>query len=61
MTPKNVRSRRIALGLSVEELARELRVSTKTLRAFESGEGQLPEAETLRPIIDRLERERSGA
>jgi DNA-binding transcriptional regulator YiaG len=46
--------------MTVEEFAKELHISTKMLRAFESGEGQLPDPETLRPIIDRLEQERSG-
>ncbi len=59
MTPKNVRARRLKLGMTVEELAKAMRLPTATLARFELGEIELPNAESYRPILDRLEREHS--
>lgn len=42
MTPKELRSRRMANGISVETLARVLGVSAEVLRAMEDGEQPLP-------------------
>lgn len=58
MTPKNVRVRRIALGMSVPELARAFGIPISLLQEFEEGRASLPEAERYRPILDRLELER---
>lgn len=55
MTPRNVRSRRIALGLTVPELATAFGVSPSLLDEFERGRTQLPNAEQYQPILDRLE------
>jgi transcriptional regulator with XRE-family HTH domain len=49
--------RRIALGLSVDELAREFGLPSRVLFDFERGTAALPEAEKYRPILERLERE----
>ena len=43
MTPKELRSRRMANGISVETLARVLGVSAEVLRAMENGEQPLPQ------------------
>ena len=47
MTPKELRSRRMANGISVEELARALGVSAEVLRAMENGEQPLPQDDDL--------------
>jgi len=56
MTPKNVRARRIALGMTVDELARALGIPAEILQRFEQGGTELPLAESFRPILDHLER-----
>jgi transcriptional regulator with XRE-family HTH domain len=58
MTPKNVRARRIALGMSVAELAKAFGISAELLHDFESGKPSLRDPEQYRPILDRLERDR---
>lgn len=58
MTPKHVRARRIALGLSVPDLAAALGVSVELLQDFEEGRKELPNIERCQSILDRLEGER---
>ncbi len=58
MTPKNVRARRMALGMTTSELAEEFGISPSALREFELGASPLADAEKYRPILDRLEQER---
>lgn len=58
MTPKNVRTRRIALGMSVKELAEIFGIPAAVLREFETGSTPLPDAEKYRPLLDRLEQGR---
>lgn len=56
MTPKEIRSRRLALALSVDELARELRVAPDIVRALENGDDPaLPAREALEQVFARLE------
>lgn len=56
MTPKEIRSRRLALALSVEELARELRVAPDVVRALENGDDPpLPEGDLLYRVFARVE------
>ena len=56
MTPKEVRSRRLALGMSVDQLGRELGISAEEVRAMENGERTLASAELVERILARLER-----
>jgi transcriptional regulator with XRE-family HTH domain len=58
VTPKNVRARRIALGMTLPELAEAFEIPLSVLMEFELGRAPLPEAERYRPILDRLEQER---
>jgi transcriptional regulator with XRE-family HTH domain len=56
MTPKEIRSRRLALSLSVDELAHELRLAPAVVRALENGDDpSLPDAGELQWVFDRLE------
>ena len=56
MTPKEIRSRRLALALSVDELAHELQVAPGVVRSLENGDDPpLPEAGVLRRVFERLE------
>lgn len=57
MTPKEIRSRRLALGMSVDELARELGVPADVVRAMESGEQPVTNARLLEQTFARRERE----
>jgi len=59
MTPKEMRSRRLALGLSIEQLARELGMPTERLREMESGERAIREVALLEASFARLERARA--
>jgi transcriptional regulator with XRE-family HTH domain len=56
MTPKEIRSRRLALGMSVDELARELGVPPGDVRELESGERSVPNAGVREQIFARRER-----
>lgn len=49
MTPKNVRTWRIALGMTVDEPAKAIGLSPALLRDFEMGAVQLKDAEKYRP------------
>ena len=55
MTPKEIRSRRLALGMSVDELARELRLAPAAVRALENGDDPLPDDDALQRVFARLE------
>jgi len=56
MTSKEIRSRRLALALSVDELAHELRLAPGVERSLENGDDPpLPDAGVLQRVLDRLE------
>ena len=56
MTPKEIRSRRLALALSIDELAHELQLAPGVVRSLENGDDPpLPDAGVLRRVFDRLE------
>jgi CheY-like chemotaxis protein len=55
VTPKELRSRRISLGLTVPELARELQLSTKELQQMEDGVTAVLPDEPLLGVLHRLE------
>lgn len=57
MMPKDIRSRRLALGMSVEELARELGLSADVVRAMESGDQAVTDGRLLQQTFARRERE----
>jgi DNA-binding transcriptional regulator YiaG len=57
MTPKEIRSRRLALGMSVEELARELCVASEGVREMENGERPVANARLLEQVFARRERD----
>jgi ribosome-binding protein aMBF1 (putative translation factor) len=57
MSPKEIRSRRLALGMSVEELARELGLSADVVRAMESGDQPVAGRRLLQQTFARRERE----
>jgi CheY-like chemotaxis protein/DNA-binding XRE family transcriptional regulator len=60
MSPKELRSRRIALGLTTAQLARELGLATSELQQMENGQLSLPPNEPLAKALDALEaRQRS--
>lgn len=62
VTPKELRSRRIALGLTVQELARELDLTTQELEQMEDGVRPMPPQEPFRELFDsatlRMEKDR---
>jgi hypothetical protein len=58
MTPKEVRSRRLALGTSVDELAREFRVPASEIREIEAGERAVSQRAPYEQTFARLERTR---
>jgi transcriptional regulator with XRE-family HTH domain len=55
MTPKEIRSRRLALGISVDELARELRLPTDEVREIEGGERAVMHRALFEQTFARLE------
>jgi len=55
MTPKEIRSRRLALALSVAELARELHVAPDVVRALENGDDPKFHAPDMLRVFARLE------
>ena len=55
MTPKEIRSRRLALGISVDELARELALPATEVREIEGGERLLTHRALFDQTFARLE------
>lgn len=58
LLPKELRSRRLMLGLSVEDLAARLGVEPLLLAHMEAGEEPITAA--VPPALDALEREHTG-
>lgn len=56
MTPKEIRSRRLALGMSVEDLARALGLPAATVRDIENGERPMTSPALFEQTFTRLER-----
>lgn len=61
VTPKELRSRRIALGITVPELARELQITTRELQQVEDGVAPMLPNEQISSVLRRLEERRSAA
>ena len=57
MTPKEIRSRRLALGMSVEQLARELGVPPDYVREMEIGDRPIANVRLLEQTFARRERD----
>ncbi|MDQ3280773.1 MAG: response regulator [Acidobacteriota bacterium] len=55
MSPKELRSRRIALGVTVPELARELGITTKELQFMEDGVTPMPPHEQFAQLLSEVE------
>ena len=55
MTPREMRGYRVEMGLSVVEVARWLEVPAAALRAYETGEIELPEVERFWRLIENTE------
>jgi len=55
MSPKELRSRRIALGLTIAQLARELGLSTSELQQMENGQLPLPPHVQLAAALAAIE------
>ncbi|HEX6099301.1 MAG TPA: response regulator [Thermoanaerobaculia bacterium] len=55
MSPKELRSRRIALGLTTAQLARELGLTTSELQQMENGQVVLPPHARLAKALDAIE------
>lgn len=55
VTPKELRSRRISLGITVPQLARELQLTTKELQQMEDGVIPMLPDETLTMVLRALE------
>jgi CheY-like chemotaxis protein len=55
VTPKELRSRRISLGLTVPALAHELQLSTKELQQMEDGVLPMLSHDAMLPVLRRLE------
>lgn len=60
LTPKELRSRRLALGMDVEQLARHLGVSPALLTAWERGETAIGKCDGLCTTLERLEGRTGG-
>ena len=56
MTPNDIRSRRVALEISVGELAFEVRLPIRAVRDIENGNGDVPDADVFARAFERLER-----
>jgi transcriptional regulator with XRE-family HTH domain len=56
MTPHELRSRRVAIGITVGELAFEVRLPIRAVRDIESGNREVPDAELFLRTLERLER-----
>lgn len=55
LTPAELRARRLALGLSQPQLAKQLGVSTNTVWRWESGEMRIAAPRMLALALERLE------
>ncbi|HEX9160109.1 MAG TPA: helix-turn-helix domain-containing protein [Thermoanaerobaculia bacterium] len=56
MTPQELRSRRQAIGISVGELAFEVRLPIRAVHDIENGNRDVPHAEIFLRAFERLER-----
>ena len=56
MTPQELRSRRVAIGITVGELAFEVRLPIRAVRDIESGNREVPDADLFLRTLERLER-----
>lgn len=56
MTPAAFKARRVALGLTQEQLARDLEVSTATVSRWEAGRVGIPHPSLLSRLLTDLER-----
>ena len=56
MTPKELRSRRLAIGISAGELAFECKLPIRAVQDIEKGERDVPNADIFLRALERLER-----
>ena len=56
MTPHELRSRRVAIGITVGELAFEVRLPIRAVSEIESGNRDVPNADLFLRTLERLER-----
>jgi hypothetical protein len=56
MTPHELRSRRVAIGISVGELAFEVRLPIRAVLDIESSNREVPHADLFLRALERLER-----
>lgn len=56
MTPKELRSRRVAIGISAGELAFEVKLPIRAVQDIESSEREVPHADIFLRALERLER-----
>ena len=56
MTPHELRRRRVAIGITVGELAFEVRLPIRAVRDIESGNRDVPNADLFLSTLERLER-----
>jgi transcriptional regulator with XRE-family HTH domain len=56
MTPQELRSRRVAIGISVGELAFEVRLPIRAVSEIENGNREVPHADVFLRALERLER-----
>ena len=56
MTPHELRSRRVAIGISVGELAFEVRLPIRAVHDIETSNREVPNADLFLRALERLER-----
>jgi len=56
MTPHELRSRRVAIGISLGELAFDVRLPIRAVHDIESSNREVPHAEMFLRALERLER-----
>lgn len=56
MTPHELRSRRVAIGISVGELAFEVRLPIRAVHDIETSNREVPHADLFLSALERLER-----
>jgi cytoskeletal protein RodZ len=56
MTPQELRTRRVALNISVGELAFEVRLPIRAVHEIENGNRDVPHADVFVQAFERLER-----